>query len=445
MRSGNHTYFVETYGCQMNKAESEALEGQLVAAGWSPSTDSTKADLIILNTCSVRKTAENRIYGRIGHYRHLRTQRNFKLAVIGCMSERLKDQLFNECRDIDIIVGSFQKHRLVDILEEALETDRRYLLTDEEDFRFASQYSFASQHSHGGFKAYVPIMHGCDNFCTYCIVPYVRGREVSREPESILEEISALEERQIREITLLGQNVNSYRYESESGVLDFPALLKLLVPRITNIRWVRFLTSHPKDLTERLIQIIRDSPQLCRHIHLPVQHGSDRILHAMGRGYTRGVYLALVDRIRLHIPDVSLTTDILIGFPGEEGEDFEKTVDLMEQVGFDNAFTYRYNPREGTRAFAMGDTVPDELKIERLSRIIELQRGITHQKRTERVGKRVVTLVEGKSKKNDAHLLGRTEWDEMVVFPGESDRIGSLVEVELLSLNGTTLVGEERG
>lgn len=423
----------------MNKAESEALEGQLVDAGWSPTTDCTKADVIILNTCSVRKTAENRIYGRIGHYRHLRTQRNFKLAVIGCMSERLKDQLFNECRDIDIIVGSFQKHRLVDILEEAVETEKRYLLTEEEDFQFASQ------HSHGGFKAYVPIMHGCDNFCTYCIVPYVRGREVSREPESILEEIGVLEQQQIREITLLGQNVNSYKYESKSGALDFPALLNLLIQRITNIRRVRFLTSHPKDLSERLIQIIRDSPQLCRHIHLPVQHGSDRILHAMGRGYTRGAYMALVDRIRRHIPDVSLTTDILIGFPGEQGEDFENTVDLMETVGFDDAFTYRYNPREGTRAYSMGDTVPEKLKIERLSRIIELQRGITRRKRTERVGKRVVALVESKSKKNEAHLLARTEWDEMVVFPGESDRIGSLVEVELVSLNGSTFVGEERG
>jgi len=439
MRSGNSTYFVETYGCQMNKAESEALEGQLVGAGWSPTTDSNKADLIILNTCSVRKTAENRIYGRIGHYRHLKTQRNFKLAVIGCMSERLKDQLFNECRDIDIIVGSFQKHRLVDILEEAVNTEKRYLLTDEEEFRFASQ------HSHGGFRAYVPIMHGCDNFCTYCIVPYVRGREVSREPDSILEEINALEQQQIREITLLGQNVNSYKYESKGDVLDFPALLNLLIQQIANIRRVRFLTSHPKDLSERLIQVIRDSPQLCRHIHLPVQHGSDRILCAMGRGYTRGEYLALVDRIRHHIPDVSLTTDILIGFPGEQEKDFENTVDLMDEVGFDDAFTYRYNPREGTRAFSMGDTVPEKLKIERLTRIIELQRKITRRKRIKRIGKRVVALVEGKSKKNEAHLLARTEWDEMVVFPGESDRIGSLVEVELISLNGSTFVGEERG
>ncbi len=439
MNSGNRTYFVETYGCQMNKAESEALERQLIEAGWSPSADAEAADLIIINTCSVRKTAENRIYGRISHYRNLRSRRSFKLAVIGCMSERLKDELFKKCAEIDILIGSFQKHRLVDVLDEALETDKRYLLAEQEEFQFASR------HSRDGFKAYVPIMHGCDNFCTYCIVPYVRGPEVSRDPKSILKEIGTLEQRKTREITLLGQNVNSYRYESENGLLDFPALLRLIIPRISNIRWIRFLTSHPKDLSNQLIETMRDARQLCRHIHLPVQHGSDRILHAMGRGYTKKAYLNLVDRIRQRIPGVSLTTDILIGFPGEETKDYEETIDLMERVEFDDAFTYRYNPREGTRAYELGDTVPEELKLERLSRIIELQRDITRRNRTKKIGKCVDALAEGISKKDGSHLLARTEWDEMVVFPGGSDRIGSLARLKLLSLSGSTFVGEERG
>jgi tRNA-2-methylthio-N6-dimethylallyladenosine synthase len=432
------SFFIETFGCQMNKAESGALEKQLIDSGWDLAADSADADLVILNTCSVRKTAENRIYGRIGFYKHLKTLKNFKLAVIGCMSERLKDQLFKERSEIDILIGSFQKHRLVDIIDEAIETDRRFLLTEQEDFRFAPQYS------HMGFKAYVPIMHGCDNYCTYCVVPYVRGREVSRDPAGILKEINTLEDQKVREITLLGQNVNSYRYEAREGVLDFPALLELIVVRVANIKWVRFLTSHPKDLSGELIRVIRDNPALCRHIHLPVQHGSNRILRAMGRGYTRERYLLLVEEIKSSITDVALTTDILIGFPGEEMEDFEQTIDLMETVRFDDAFMYRYNPREGTKAYEMGDTVPEEKKIERLSQIIELQREISRQKRKERLGRSILTLAESRSKKSNEQLLGRTEWDEMVVFPGRFDKIGSLVEVELVSLNGTTFVGEEK-
>lgn len=433
----------------MNKAESEWLENELMQVGWRRAPGAEGADLVILNTCSVRQTAENRIWGRLGFYKREKTKRLFKLAVMGCMGERLKQELLNNAPHVDILAGNFRKKDFISaVCSEArggLDPDKPLLLTE------GGEYVFGELHSVNGFRAYVPIMHGCNNFCSYCIVPYVRGREVSRNPDSIMAEISRLEKKGIREVTLLGQNVNSYCYNGDSREQDFHLNFSGLLERINNnlkehnstVERLRFLTSHPKDLSDELIELMSGNTLLCRHIHLPVQHGSNKILKSMERGYTREEYLSLVQRIKNSITNVSLTTDILIGFPGEEEDDFKATLDLMAAVGFDNAFTYRYNPREGTKAFSMGDTVPSEVKQERLASVIELQSRIRKGLQRAKTGRVVKVLVEGTSRRNKRELLARMGSDEMVVFPGSGKQIGSFTRVELLSLKGSTFTGKE--
>jgi len=431
-------YWIETYGCQMNKAESEALENQLKRAGWQPALVQTDAELIILNTCSVRKTAENRIWGRIGFFKHQKLTRNIKLAIIGCMSERLKENLIKENDAVDIVVGNFEKHKFIEAVKSAFKGQKRVSFTK------TIEYKFNSFHSAGNsFKSFIPIMHGCNNFCSYCIVPYVRGREVSRDPYEILDEISRLEEKNVKEITLLGQNVNSYEYSLNNKIIDFPKLLLFLIDNIKKIKWIRFLTSHPKDLSHKLIEVIKSSTLLCKHIHLPVQHGSNAVLKAMKRKYTREKYLSMIEQLKNRISDVSITTDILIGFPGESHEDFVDTVELLKEVRFNDAFTYRYNPREGTEAYNFEDNVPEEVKLERLSEIIELQRSISSEIKSRKIGKTVPVLVESISKKNRDELLCRTERDEMVVFPGSVKSIGDIIDIELVSLSGNTFIGKE--
>ncbi len=421
--------------------------------GWGPAESAEEADLVLLNTCSVRRTAESRIWGRLGALKNARRNGRFKLAVMGCMSERLKEEFLERAPHVDILVGNFQKNTFLDFLEEYLAEespaarDHRLLLTG------GGEYEFGRVHSVGGFQAFVPIMHGCDNFCTYCIVPYVRGREVSRSPESILEELGGLAARGVREVTLLGQNVNSYRYGVGGGgePLGFPGLLRRAARALetggtgpaSGIEWIRFLTSHPRDFSEELVEVLAAEPRICRHIHLPVQHGSDRVLKNMGRGYTRERYLSLVQHIRSRIRDVSLTTDILIGFPGEEEEDFRLTLELMREAAFEDAFTYRYNPREGTKAFAWGDTVPEAAKQERLQAVIALQRELTRAAKRRKIGRRVRVLAEGVSRHSDGELLARTESDEMVVFPGGPEKIGRFCRVELTGLRGNTFRGKE--
>ncbi len=450
-------YWIETYGCQMNKAESESLELDLTERSWVCAREPGEADLVILNTCSVRKTAEDRIWGRLGGYKPKKQEKPFKLVLMGCMSERLKEEILNEAPHINILVGNFQKHRLLDFIEDsraeipshgrkAQEAATRpgrstpcVSLTAHGEYRFSDLH-----YNTGGPRAFVPIMHGCNNYCSYCIVPYVRGPEVSRNPKKIMAEISRLDKAYVREITLLGQNVNSYNYSCNgTEALTFPALLKLIVNNLKRIEWVRFITSHPKDFSEELIRVISEHKAICRHIHLPVQHGSDRILKLMRRGYTRGQYLNLIERIKNCIGGVSITTDILIGFPGENREDFRLTLKLMEEVGFDDAFTYRYNPRKGTRAYQLEDSVTDSEKRERLIRVIELQRRISKKKKMNKIGSRCRVLVEGFSKKSREEMLARTEYDEMVVFPGKKEKIGHYIRVELTSLKGNTFAGKE--
>jgi tRNA-2-methylthio-N6-dimethylallyladenosine synthase len=281
-------------------------------------------------------------------------------------------------------------------------------------------------------------MHGCDNFCAYCIVPFVRGPEVSRPPAEIVAEVERLDAGGCRDITLLGQNVNSYRQVDERGALAFPGLLRRVAGAAGRIRWIRFLTSHPRDFSDELIEVMAREPRLCRHVHLPLQSGSDRVLAAMNRGYTAAGYLRLAEAIRGSLRGVSLTTDILTGFPGETEDDVRLTLELMEQAGFDEAFTYRYNPREGTAAALLGDTVPEPVKLERLDRIIQAQRRIGQRRAAARLGSLTEVLVEGVSKRHAGELLARTEWDAMAVLPGDASLIGGFARVRLESLAGAT-------
>jgi tRNA-2-methylthio-N6-dimethylallyladenosine synthase len=428
--------WLETYGCQMNKAESEAILIALADAGWQVGESDEDADLVILNTCSVRETAEQRVRGRLGYYRHAKQRRPFTLVLTGCMAERLKGKVLDEFPEIDVVLGTFQKGDLLEALR---------LASGKKTPRVAAaerEYQFAHDHSTAGIKAFVPIMHGCNNWCSYCIVPRVRGPEISRPAAEVVDEIGRLDERGTAEVTLLGQNVNSYRFGAGRDAIDFPALLRMALHRAGSIRWVRFLTSHPKDLSEELLSVMAESPRMCRHVHLPLQSGSSKVLQAMRRGYTAERYLELVGRIRSVLPGVALSTDILIGFPGETEADFLATLRLVERIGFDEAFTYYYNPREGTPAFAMQDALPEPVKLERLARIIEAQRAVTSRTARERLGREVEVLVEGVSKKDPGELLARTEWDAMVVVPAERSRIGSFVRVRLASLSGSTYRAE---
>jgi tRNA-2-methylthio-N6-dimethylallyladenosine synthase len=440
----SRTYLLETYGCQMNKAESAALENILSERGWEAfslledEVDPREApSLVIINTCSVRATAETRVWGRLAHFTAMKKKHPLTLVVCGCMAERLGAELKKKQPGVDHVIGTQAKNAfslLLDAVEKGVKLDR---LDESPCFVFAPSHA-----EPGAFRSFVPIMHGCNNFCSYCIVPVVRGREISRSPESILAELQSLSARGVREITLLGQNVNSYKY----GDLDFAGLLKLIKESLrpaagpsSAIEWVRFLSSHPKDLSDESIQVLASDPLFCRHVHLCVQHGSDRVLQAMNRKYTVRRYLELVDKLRGAMPNLSLSTDILIGFPGETDADFQATLDLMRTVRFEYAYMYYYNPREGTEAAAMPDQLPLALKKERLAQVIALQSEITKERMRERVGSRARVLAESVSRNSASEILGRSEQDEMIVFEGSPDLIGSFVDVELRSLRGKTL------
>lgn len=434
--------FIETYGCQMNKAESAALEIVLAERGWQIALDADTADLVVINTCSVRETAETRALGRIDHYIALRRKRReagldpLTLIVCGCMAERIGPALLE--RGVDYAIGTQARSVFPEILE-AVEKGSRWVPSDE-----TPHYSFSSSHhSDRSASAFVPVMHGCNNFCSYCIVPYVRGREVSRDPKDVIEEIHTLLDAGVKEITLLGQNVNSYSHGEGASAVDFPSLLDLVAREMGQGTWLRFLSSHPKDYDERLTGVIASHENIPRYLHLCVQHGSNRILTAMNRRYTREAYLEKIRNIRSVLPEMHFSTDILIGFPGETEEDVGETLSLMEEVRFSNAFMYHYNPREGTKAFDLPDRIPYEVKTERLQRVIDLQMRHTVERMEESVGKSVRVLVEGPSRKKEGQMRGRTERDESVVFTGNIRETGSFKSLHITELRGKTFRAKE--
>ena len=428
----------------MNIAESAALKLAAREKGWEETENPDTADLILLNTCSVRHTAEERVMGRFAHYAGLKKKgKDFTLVAAGCMAQRLGETLRAQFPAIDYVMGTFSRSGFPLILE-AIGQGRTLIET-----HITPSFSFSPLHFDGGlagnenspFRSFVPIMHGCNNFCSFCIVPYVRGREISRNPADILNEINVLGDKGIREITFLGQNVNSYKWEG----MDFSDLLELAAREVqkTSIKWIRFLSSHPKDLGENVIRVMAENPVFCRHLHLCVQSGSNAVLKAMNRQYTREKYLDLVKQLRRAMPEITLSTDILAGFPGETEDDFNQTLKLMEEVKFIYSFMYHYNPREGTAAFSMQNRIPDKIKSKRLDRVIKLQKQHTLELLKNRLGDEETVLIEGISKKNADELITRTERDEMAVVPGDGSWIGRFGRLRLESLQGNTFRARE--
>jgi len=425
----------------MNSAESAALILVCKERGWKEAVNPQDANLVLINTCSVRLTAERRVLGRIAHYVSLKkkAKHNITIVVAGCMAQRLGEKLKEKYSGLDYVMGTSSRP-LFPLILEAAENGVKAVL----DINEKSVFSFSKTHlEEGQFRSFIPIMHGCNNFCSYCIVPYVRGREISRDPRNIAEEIDLVAERGVREITLLGQNVNNFFWEQDKT--DFACLLKQIALEIknTSIKRVRFLSANPGNFSAQTIQVIADNNVFCRHLHLPVQHGSDNVLKAMNRGYTSDQYLELVSEIRKAIPDITLSTDILVGFPGETEEDVKKILELMEKIRFLYSFMYHFNPREGTKAFDLPDRISDEIKKERLSRVINLQKKHTQELLKGRIGSNEIALVEGISKKNADELITRTEKDEMVAVPGAKSMIGSFVKLTLSGLKGNTFLAKE--
>ena len=416
----------------MNTAESSAVRGDLKRRGWSEADSPEDASLVIINTCSVRKTAENRIWGRLGFYKRLSLRNDFRLVIIGCMAERLKDDIKKKFPVVNDVVSNFKKINLAELAEDDLSVIAAAGDSLDETYLFFDNHGRVSD-SH----SMIPVMNGCDNFCSYCIVPYVRGHEISRDTGSIIDEINQLAGSGISEITLLGQNVNSYRYEDA----DFADLLSRILTE-TDIKWLRFTSSNPQDFTDRLVQLIADEHRICSFIHLPAQHGSDSVLRAMNRKYTSKQYIDLALKLKSLQRGISLSTDLMVGFPGETDDDFRQLREMMEEVRFEEAFTYYYNPREGTAAYKLEDNVLHEVKLARLDQIIKLQHEITHEQKSRRLGTVTEAVIEGLSKKNSKEVLARTEKNSMVVYPGEITKPNQYVKLRLKELRGNTFIGE---
>ncbi|MCK5381230.1 MAG: tRNA (N6-isopentenyl adenosine(37)-C2)-methylthiotransferase MiaB, partial [Candidatus Latescibacteria bacterium] len=433
MSHSNHKLlYIETYGCQMNRLDSELLWGLFSAAGYERAEAKETADVILVNTCSVRSRAEQRTLGRISELGGLkRNKPDLVLGVVGCMAQRLGEQLFADHPYVDLVAGP-DAYRELPALINSERTRIRAWSPDPTE-----TYEGLSPKRDGGLKAWVAVMRGCNNFCSYCIVPSVRGRERSRSVEAVLNEIHGLVQEGVQEVTLLGQNVNSYR-DKDTG---FAELLSRL-DRETDIRRVRFLSSHPKDMSGDVLRAMADGAAVCEHLHLALQSGSSAILERMNRNYTSDAFMELVDRARAIIPGLSVTTDIIAGFPGETKGDFEQTLDVMRRLRFDAAFTYRYSPRSGTKAFDMEDDVPDAEKLRRLDAMIALQQAISKEKNRALIGTKAEILMEAPSKCGKG-VLGRTRTDKPVVVHDGNLDVGDWAEVEIIGSTGATLVGRE--
>lgn len=434
----NHVY-IETYGCQMNVADTEIVLGILKKQGYDLTESPENADVILLNTCSIRDNAEQRIYGRLGNLKNYKSQNpNMVLGILGCMAERLRKDLIEEKKVVDLVVGPDEYRRLPEYLDVAFNGDKGIGVR----LSRTETYDDIEPYREDGLSAWISVMRGCDKFCTFCVVPFTRGRERSRSMESIVQEIQNLSKRGFKEVTLLGQNVNSYLDEQISGSKDFADLLAASAKVDRSMR-IRFTTSHPQDLSEKLLYTIAENPNLCNYIHLPVQSGSNRILELMNRTYTIEHYLNLVDKAKEIIPGVSFSTDIISGFPSETWEDHLATVEVMKQVRYDGAYMFKYSPREGTKAYKMDDDVTEEIKTKRLQEIIDIQQQISFEKNQEMIGTNEVILIEGTSKKSRDFVAGRTDSNKVVIIPS-NDKIkaGDYVKVKINKATSGTLFGD---
>ena len=432
--------FIETYGCQMNVADSEVVASIMQMDGFALTDKITDADAIFVNTCSVRDNAEQKIIQRLKYFQSLkRKKKKLVIGVIGCMAERVKEELIDE-HGVNIVVGP---DAYLDI---------PHLINDVESGQKAINVELSKTETYkdvlptrigASISGFVSIMRGCDKFCTYCIVPYTRGRERSRDVESILNEIRDLQSKNYKEVTLLGQTVNSYSYTNEDGrVIDFPELLKIVAEAAPEMR-IRFTSPHPKDMTDETLEMMARYPNICRYIHLPVQSGSNKILTLMNRKYTREWYLNRVEAMRRIMPDVAIGTDIFCGFHDETEEDHQESLSLMREVKFDMAFMFKYSERPGTvAAKRMPDNVPEEVKLRRLAEIIDLQQIVANESNQNDVGKTFEVLVEGFSKRSKEQMFGRSSQNKVIIFPREGRHIGEIVRVKVIRASSATLIAE---
>ncbi len=434
----NKAYYTYTYGCQMNENDTERLAGQLRVQGYDEAARPEEADVILINTCCVRESAEKKIHGKIGELKRLKTANpNLIVAIAGCMAQKDRDKLFKRAPHIDLVLGTHNIHEFGEIIADFGRSRGRVLAVWDQAERLAPEVPTVRK---AGVAAWLPIMYGCNNFCTYCIVPYVRGRERSRPLAEVVAEAEELAGQGYREITLLGQNVNSYG-KDEAGHPDFADLLAA-VDEVNGIARIRYMTSHPRDMSDKVIEAVKNSRHVCEHFHLPIQAGSDAVLAAMNRGYTADDYRRLIGRVRAAIPGSSLTTDIIVGFPGETDAMFAATLALVEEVRFDAAYTFLYSQRSGTPAAAIPDQIPLPVKKERLQRLMQLQNDVSLEINRGLVGTEAEVLVEGESKNDANKMMGRTRTNKIVIWDkagGETP--GALVTIEVTAAQTWVLKG----
>ncbi len=432
------SFHIITFGCQMNEHDSERMAGILEQQGFAPSANAEDAEVVILNTCSIREKAEQKFYSQLGRLARRKGSdgKGVTIAVAGCIAQQEGRRLLAHASPVDVVIGPSDIARLSEMLDRSRATGRPVVETGG-DPEYHRRKIPALRGN--GLRSWVSIMYGCDNFCTYCVVPHLRGRERSRPPDDIVEEIRQLADRGCREVTLLGQNVNSYGKGLERQG-TFPGLLQR-VQEIEGIERIRFVTSHPRDLSDELIAAIRDLPKVCEALHLPVQSGSDRVLAAMNRRYTAAEYREKAGRLRDAIPDLTLTTDIIVGFPGETDGDFEDTLALLKDIRFDNLFAFKYSKRPQTRALGLPGHLPEELKDERLTRVFALQKPVTHERNRRSIGTVAEVLAEGRSRRGGT-LSGRTRGNRVVNFAGPAHLPGRLVQVRITSAGPNSLSGE---
>ncbi|MCD6472686.1 tRNA (N6-isopentenyl adenosine(37)-C2)-methylthiotransferase MiaB [Candidatus Aerophobetes bacterium] len=419
--------YLKTYGCQMNEYDSEVMAGLLKENGYGLVDNPEKADVILLNTCYVREKVKHKIYSKLGELEKLKEKNpHIILGLCGCLVQREPKETIQRAPFLDFLLGTFSFYKLSEVINNIRKNHKMVINVEENSNGLPKGLPKLRRKK---FSAFVPIIRGCNNFCSYCNVPYVRGREKSRAPEDILKEIDELSSHGYKEVTLLGQNVNSYGKDLKEKI-DFADILSL-INQIKGIKRIRFTTSHPKDLNSKLIRSMDSLDKVCEHLHLPLQSGSDKILQQMRRGYTRSMYRDLVNETRKIVPGISLTTDIIVGFPGEEERDFQDTLNLVKEIRFDGAFTFIYSCLKGTKAAELKHQIPEEVKKERLRRLIEIQKKINQENNETLVEKEFSVLVEGVSKKNESELQGRTRHNKIVVFKGKRDLIGKFVLVKV--------------
>lgn len=435
-------FYIETYGCQMNVADSEVVAAILKANDFDHVIDKSEADLILVNTCSIRENAEQRVRGRVQGFSEVKKKNpNLLIGIMGCMAERLGDKLFDEEKNVNIVVGPDAYMDLPLLFEKAKKGENAINidLSETETYKDICP----SRIDTTTISGFVSIMRGCNNFCTYCIVPYTRGRERSRSPYSIINEVIDLQSKGYKEVTLLGQNVNSYNFKSDNCEENFPKLLERVAKTVPGMR-IRFATSHPKDMSDETLEVIAKYPNICRSIHLPVQSGSNTVLKDMNRKYTREWYLERIAAIRRILPDCGISSDLFVGFHNESEEDYQQTLDLMKEVRFDLAYMFKYSERPGTVASKkLPDNIDEEVKGMRLQQMIDLQTEISLANNKDDIGKVFEVLVEGISKKSDKEMYGRTSQNKVAVFPSTTAKIGSLVKVKILKCTSATLIAEE--